>query len=292
MSSTTTSANEGEGMLPTSASQVMTSCQLELMNYLKSRRFLIMLIIGLLSAGLMSMAVAFYGVASFGKTALSFYSSTWGFSATYIVIFSAFFFGGDAISGEFQNKTGYFLVTNPVKRSSIYLGKWLAAFMASALVFVTYSAIDIADTVYHFGVNSLAPQFGEAMIFSLFYVAAALGFTFFVSSLIKNSSVSVLVSAVLLIFGFTVIEDFSYAIAHIEPWFLITYGAEIITNILSVPYPAHTVSVASTNAIEKAGGSSYIQYAATVPEGLLIFLVYFAATMIIGLILFNRREFN
>ncbi len=251
-----------------------------------------MLAIALISAGLMTAAVAYYGASSFGKTVLSFYSSTWGFSATYIMIFGGFFFGGDAISGEFQNKTGYFLVTNPVKRSSIYIGKWLAAFIASCIIFGIFSTIDFGNTVYYFGERAISAQFGEAMLFSIIYLVAVLGFTFFISSLFKSSSVSILVSAVLLIFGFTVIEDFMYAIAHIEPWFLITYGAEIITNILTVPYPAHTVIVTSSNAVEKAGGATYTQYVATVPEGIIIFLSYFIVTMVLGLILFEKREFN
>lgn len=291
-SETKPSEQVGENKLPSSLDQIITSCHLELLNYFKSRRFLIMLAIALVSAVLMTAAVAFYGSSSFGKTVLAFYSTTWGFSATYVIVFSGFFFGGDAISSEFQNKTGYFLVTNPVKRSSVYIGKWLAALIASVLVFGIYSAIDIGDTIYHFGNGAFSSQFGEAMLFSIFYLVAVLGFTFFISSLFKSSSVSILVSAVLLIFGFTVIEDFMYAIAHVEPWFLITYGAEIVTNILTVPYPAHMMIVTSSNAIEKAGGATYTQYTATVPEGLVIFLVYFAVTMILGLILFEKREFN
>jgi ABC-2 type transport system permease protein len=44
-----------------------------------------------------------------------------------MVILSGIFFGGDALFGEFQNKTGYFTIPNPVRRSSIYVGKWIAA---------------------------------------------------------------------------------------------------------------------------------------------------------------------
>jgi ABC-2 type transport system permease protein len=208
------------------------------------------------------------------------------------VIFSGFFFGGDAISSEFQNKTGYFLLTNPVKRSSVYMGKWFAAVIASATILGAYSVIDVADTIYHFGLPAFSPQFGEAMLFSMLYLIAVLGFTFFISSALKSSSVSIIVTAVLLIFGFTVIEEFCYAIAHVEPWFLITYGSEIITNVLAIPYPAHTVTVLSTTALELAGGKTFTEYTATVAEGIVILTVYFVATMILGLVMFGKRQFN
>src|SRR5207245_246081 len=76
-------------------------------------------------------------------SSLGFYSFWWGNSITLVVILSGIFFGGDAISGEFQNKTGYFLVGNPLRRSSIYIGKWIAALTASLIIFAIYAAIAV-----------------------------------------------------------------------------------------------------------------------------------------------------
>ena len=101
----------GRNKVPTSVSQVWIITKYELLNYFRSRKFFILLTIAVVIAGVLTAVVAYYGVETFGSTAIEFYSRWWGFSATYVIIFCAIFFGGDSISGEFQNKTGYFLVS-------------------------------------------------------------------------------------------------------------------------------------------------------------------------------------
>ncbi len=270
--------------VPSSIQQTLTIMKFELLNYFRSRRFIIMLGIGIIIGALLTFLVARYQPSSFLSSSLSFYSSWWGSSATYIVILSGIFFGGDAISGEFQNRTGYFIVGNPIRRSSIYTGKWLAAFIASLMVIVTFAVITVLNNFYYFGLN-MHYQFIESFIFTILYLISVLGLTFFFSSLFKSSSVSILTTVVLMLFAFTLIQNLIDAFAHIEPWFLITYGAGIIGNILTVPYPAH-VSTAHF------GRAVITTYAVTIPEGVAILLVYFIVTAILGLILFERKEFN
>jgi ABC-2 type transport system permease protein len=269
---------------PSSLTQVGIITKYEMSNYFRARRFFILLAIALAFSALFTFLVAHYGLPPGGV--LGFYSEWWGTSATYIVIFSAIFFGGDAISGEFQNKTGYFLVGNPIRRSSIYIGKWIAALSASLIIFAIYAAIAVGNGLYYFGA-SIPYQFEESLVFTLIYLIAALGLTFFFSSMFKTSSFSILVSVVLLLFGFSIIETLLGIFAHIEPWFLLSYGSEIIGDILTVGgYPAHTSTV-------NAGPRfSFTTYNPTVPEGIVIMILYFAVTAVLGLVLFERKEFN
>src|SRR5487761_1664649 len=129
--------------LPSSVSQVGVICKYELLNYFRSRRFYVLLIIGLIIAGLLTVLVGYYRPQSFLSSDLSFYSGWWGMSVTFVVILSGIFFGGDAISGEFQNKTGYFTVGNPIRRSSVYIGKWISAFIAASIVLFIFMAITV-----------------------------------------------------------------------------------------------------------------------------------------------------
>jgi len=197
------------------------------------------------------------------------------------VILTGIFFGADAISSEFQNKTGYYLVPNPVRRSSIFIGKWIASFLASAIAIGVYAAITIADGAIYFGA-SVPYQLGESFVFALFYVLPILGVSFFISSAFKNSSYSILLTAILLLFGFNFIAPLITALSNSEPWYVLTYGAGIIKDVLSsTGYPAHEVVL--------AGASSYN---ATIPEGLAIMFAYFAVTTVVGLILFEREDFS
>src|SRR5208283_2786619 len=178
--------------VPSSMAQVRISMKYTLLEYLRSRRFLIMLIITLLIAALLTIIVAWRRPAGFLVSNLGFYSSWWGTAITLVIILAGIFFGGDAISGEFQNKTGYFGIPNPVRRSSIYIGKWLSAFLAATAIMLIFTVITIANGVYYFGSSGLPYQFGLSLLFAWFYLAAVLGLTFLFSSMFKSSSISIL----------------------------------------------------------------------------------------------------
>jgi ABC-2 type transport system permease protein len=272
--------------LPSSIVQVGVMTKYELLNYFRSRRFFILLIIGLIISSILTALVAYYGVSSFATTALGFYSFWWGNSVTLVVILSGIFFGGDAISGEFQNKTGYFLVGNPLRRSSIYVGKWIAALTASLIILAIYAAIAIGNGIYYFGAN-IPYQYGESLIFSVLYLIAVLGFTFFFSSLFKSSSMSILVTAILFLFAFSLIQVIVSTLAQVEPWFIITYGSGIIGNVLTDPYP-------TTQSVRGGfGGRNETKiFAVGIPEGIAILVGYFVVTAVIGLLLFERKEFT
>jgi ABC-2 type transport system permease protein len=266
------------------------------LEYFRSRRFLILLIITLLIAALLTIVVAWKRPPSFLLSNLSFFSSWWGgatsFSAvTFVIILSGIFFGGDAISGEFQNKTGYFGIPNPIRRSSVYVGKWLSAFLAATAILAVFTVITIANGVYYFGLSGVPYQFSLSLLFAWFYLAAVMGFTFFFSSLFKSSSLSILVTVILFLFGFTLIQALVSDLVGIEPWFVLTYGAGIIGNILDTTYPAH--SVTTTTPLGRGGRTfTTTTFYASVPQGLVIIGLYFIITGILGLVLFERKEFT
>jgi ABC-2 type transport system permease protein len=280
--------NVSDNKVPSSLTQVGITMKYTFLDYFRSRRFLILLVITLLISALLTFIVGYYRPVSFLTSDLSFYARWWGMSVTFVIVLSAIFFGGDAISGEFQNKTGYFGVPNPIRRSSIYVGKWLAAFIAATVILVVFTAITVGNGMYYFGFT-VPYQFGLSLLLAWFYLAAVLGFTFFFSSLFKSSSISILVTAILFLFAFTLIQTLVADLVQVEPWFILTYGGEIIGNILTVPYPAHTV--VST---QHFGGltRTITTFSAPVPEGLAIIGLYFIITAVLGLILFERKEFT
>ncbi len=279
--------------IPSSVTQVGITMRYTLLDYLRSRRFVILFGIMLLIALLLTAVVNYYRPPTFVSSGvLSFYSGWWGMSTTLVVVLSGIFFGGDAISGEFQNKTGYFTVPNPVRRSSLYIGKWLSAFAASSMVLAVFTAITVANEALYYPL-SVPWQFAESVLFAWFYLVAVLGFTFFFSSLFKSTSYSILVTAILFLFAFTLIETLVADLAQVEPWFILTYGSEIIGNVLQTPYPQHVTT--SSGLFGGRGGAAaptFTTFNATIPEGLAIIGVYFLVTAALGLLLFERKEFN
>ncbi|MCL5672891.1 MAG: ABC transporter permease [Nitrososphaerota archaeon] len=271
-----------------SLAHVGITAKYNFLNYFRARRFYVMLAIIVIITGLLTTLVGYYRPPSFvGGDALGFYGAGWGSFASFVVVLSAAFFGGDAISGEFQNRTGYFLVPNPIRRSAIYVGKWLAALAASTIILGVFALAMLANGLFYFP-GSIPWEFVESFAFAWVYLVAAMSLAFAFSSLFKSSSISILMSVILLLFVFNVIDTVASLVAGIEPWFSITYAAGIISDVLNVPYPAHKV-VTSLGAGRRF---TLAQFHATIPEGLLILGVYFVVMAVLGLVLFERKEFT
>src|SRR2546430_14495059 len=91
-------------ILPSSVSQVGTVTKYELVNYFRSRRFFVLLIIGVIISALLVVLVGYYRPADFMSSSLKFYYNWFIGSITFVIILYRIFYGGDAISGEFQKQ--------------------------------------------------------------------------------------------------------------------------------------------------------------------------------------------
>jgi ABC-type transport system involved in multi-copper enzyme maturation permease subunit len=286
MATATAVAESTRPPLPTDVDQMTRVTKYELLNYMRSRRFIILLIIVLVVLGALTGLIAYYRPTSLTVNGLAFYGTWWGF-IPFLIALCAALFGGDAISGEFQNKTGYFLFGHPVRRSSVYLGKMIAAFLGSGLIIGFYALVTLGNGLYYVGLPPI--QFWEAVGFTLIYLLGALGFTFMFSAMFKSGALSIIVTLVLLLFGFSIIDTVVTDLAHYEPWFSIVYGSGIITNVFTVPFPAHFTSVVSRM------GRFTVQittYNASIPEGIAIMLLYAVLGTIAGYLLFRREDFT
>lgn len=253
--------------------QVAIVAEYTFLDYVRSRKFYIVLTLVMVITVLLNLISAYTGLSIF---------EFWGMLASLVAVFSGVFFGGDAISGEFQNKTGYFIIPNPIRRSSVYFGKWISAFAACSIILAMMMVVTLVNGFCNFGVPS---GFGSSVLFLWFYLAAVIGSVFFFSSLFRNSTNSIFVAFVVLVLLFTFIVQMS-GLVNVEPWFILNYGAEIIGNILIVPYPPH-----STVGILAKTDLTATTYYATVPQGLAIIGLYFVITTVFGLLIFERKEF-
>jgi len=268
--------------VPSPLAQALTQFEYEFLNYLRSKRFYILLAITAAIGAAITGALYYYRPSAYLSSPLAFYSVWWGSVASLFVILSGIFYGADAISTEFQNRTGYYLLPNPVNRSSVYLGKFLAAFVASAITVAVFAAITVADASIYFGAN-IPTEFAEAFLFTIIYILPMLGVSFFFSSVFKNNSYSILVSVMVLWIGFSYLLPLIVTLTGSEPWYLLSYGGQIIGNVVKPSgYPPH---------VTVAGGIT-TSYATTVPEGLAIMLGYLVVFVILGLVLFERKDLD
>jgi ABC-2 type transport system permease protein len=60
-------------------------------------------------------------------------------------ILSATFFGADAIVSKFESKTGYFLFPNPIRKTTVFLGKFIASVLVSVCVIALHYLIAVVS---------------------------------------------------------------------------------------------------------------------------------------------------
>jgi hypothetical protein len=104
----------------------------------------------------------------------------------------------------------------------------------------------------------------------------------------KSSTISIIVAVILLLFVFSLLQTLVGTLAHVQPWFILTYGAQSISNVLSNPYPPAVVSLPLSARASFSISSYYVRLG----EGVLIMFFYFIVTTVAGLFLFEKKEFN
>jgi ABC-2 type transport system permease protein len=280
------------GVIPRTWQQVFKLTRFQFRDYLRSRRFILMLSIVAVIGVILTAIIGYYRPADLLLNASVYYGTVWGGGVGIVIVFAGIIFGGDALAGEFQNKTGYFLMSLPIRRSAIYVGKYIAALAAAFIAVVFFALIVIGNGIYYFGTADISYIFAESFVLALVYLLALLGATFLFSSLFKTSTYATLVVAILFIFGFTLLQEVVAGLVKIEPWFIISYAQSVI----SYPFlgvPAHVVApTCVAGAPRTAPCSPFTTYNATYVEGIAIMFGYFILTAILGLFLFEREEFT
>ena len=278
--------------VPASMEQVSKLTRYQLREYLRSRRFVALAIIVLAIGAILTAVVAHFRSALVTNN-LAFYGSFWGSGVDIVIVLAAVFFGGDAIAGEFQNKTGYFLMGLPIRRATVYVGKFIAAFLASAAMMLLFLLILIANGAYYFGSGLLPWQLALSLVLAIVYLSAVLGATFMFSSLFKTSAYGFVLTAILFLFGFTLLQDLVTGLVKIEPWMIISYAESTIGEVFgsSVSWGLQGTVTHSTVMMGRFSVMT-TTYTAGVAEGLVIMIAYLAITAAAGLWLFEHEEFS
>jgi ABC-2 type transport system permease protein len=272
---------------PSSVVQAIRLTRYQLRDYLLSRRFILMMAIVVIIGVILTAVVGHYRPAGLIDNSNDLYGTLWAMFVYVVIVFAGIIFGGDAIAGEFQNKTGYFLMGLPIRRATAYAGKYLAAFIASMIAVLLYAVIILANGVFYLGGGAFTVAFGESFLLATVYTLALLGAVFLFSSLFKTSTYAVLVVAVLFLFAFSILQEVLILVVNIEPWMLISYAAGVIGYPFAATLPTHVVHL-----VDGVASSPVVGYHPTYLEGIGIMLGYFVFATLGGLLLFTREEFT
>ncbi len=292
MAGATVDLPAGRLHVPQSGQQVTKLARYQFREYLRSRRFVALAGI-VVAIGVIVTAIVAHFRGGLVASNLAFYGSFWGGGSPFVAVLAAVFFGGDAIAGEFQNKTGYFLMGLPLRRGTVYVGKFIAAYLAGVAMMLLFLVILVLNGVYYFGGSAFPWQLGISFVLALVYLSAVLGATFFFSSLFKTSAYGFVLTALLFIIGFTLLQDVVTGLVKIEPWMLISYADSAIGTIFASPVNWGLSGTITTSSMMV--GRMHIvttTYTAGIAEGVVIMIVYLLLAAIGGLLLFEREEFS
>lgn len=150
-----------------------------------------------------------------------------------IVLLFAVFFAGDTIASEFERKTGVFLLTSPVSRKTLVVGKYLACLIATAsLLAIGYSASALVTfAIYGKVPLGMLGSLGVALAIGMFIVALALVF----SSAMRGGMGATVATLLTYMVVFSAIST-SLVYAGYDPWFMPDRAADAISSTYGVSF--------------------------------------------------------
>jgi ABC-2 type transport system permease protein len=214
------------------------------------------------------------------ETPEAFASSFVGF-ANLLIVICATFFGADAIVSEYQARTGYLIFPNPIRRASLYLGKFAASMTASILVIVIfYSVVGILSYV---SVSGLDKDFLMSFAFALEYLLAIMAVAYLISTLMKGTT-GATVLTFFLFFMILPIIDAVGGVSGFKAFWSVTFSAGVIMSILATPYPTDSFS-------EMPGsGITFHNYYPDPAVAAIVMLAYALVAMAISMVLFRMKQ--
>ncbi|MCK4366384.1 MAG: ABC transporter permease [Thermoplasmata archaeon] len=265
-----------KSMMPSDFEQYITVVRYELLGYLRKKRLW-----AIIAIVFMVFFLAFLLPPALGHdypAAFRDYSQGYLGFVGILVLLCATFFGSDALVTEFQQKTGFVVFPNPVRRLVIGLGKFSASMIASVFVISIYYGL-IALFV-----GGLYKEVNVELVYSfliaIMYLSAVVGVAYFISSVMKGTVGSTLLTFFLFLLILPMVGG-ALMLADVEPWFLVTHGGDAITHVMDPGY---------TPGKECIMGGSMCFFLPDIYVSVAVMAVYLIVFLILAFFMFNRRE--
>jgi ABC-2 type transport system permease protein len=154
-------------------------------------------------------------------------------SMSALAVLGAVFFAGDAIAGEFESKTGYLLFSNPVKRTTIVVGKYLACFIATATIIIVAFLMSAGALLVFYGAIPIGILGSLAIALMLGCCMISIAFAF--SSLLKGGMGATIATLLAFMVVFTIVST-SLSYAGYDPWFMPDRAADTMAATYGVSF--------------------------------------------------------
>jgi len=269
--------------LPSDISQAIIVARYDVHKHLRSKRLLGIVAIMILLVVLNMVIPPLLGE-DYSDSPSEFAQGFTGFLPTLIIIIATLF-AGDAIVSEFQGRTGYLLFPNPVKRSTLYVGKLGAAIGLGIVLVELYYLIVFVLTYAVTGETTVLLFW--SMLLALLYVAATISVGFMISSIMKGSTGALILTFALLMLILPMVSGI-LSMTDVKPDFLVTFQGDSVGYMLDDPYPTDY-----TDTLDMGDGAGSMTLHYYYPEPWMaagVMVVYTVVTALVGYMFFRKRE--
>jgi ABC-2 type transport system permease protein len=265
--------------------QVILVARYDIYKHLRSKRLLGLLIVEALLLVLILALPPLLG-SDYNKNPDGFMSNfTNANTINLLIVIGATLFAGDAIVSEYQNRTGYLIFPNPVKKSVLFAGKFLAStIIVGGAVLIWYGVGMIFGVAITGSVTALAFY---SLLLALLYSVACIGVGFFLSALMKGSTGALVFTFMLLFMILPIVDSTVGAIGGVKPEVSLTFAGGAVNYVMQTPYPAdgnQTFSIGNGQNL-----TMYTWYP-NVATSVVVMLGYALAFGALTLVLFKRKE--
>jgi len=163
------------------------------------------------------------------------------YTALYFIIFledlAACLFFSAIICSEFDKKTG-FIVFPKLNKYKLIVGKYLGNLILVLILITSYYIIIGLTGLFYYGGKTSIRIF-HSYIVALLFISALSSFVTFFSSFLKSVNGTIVITFVLLLFGFMIIDSLVGLIfaEKFEPLYSLAFLGNLIVNILADPFP-------------------------------------------------------
>ena len=156
-----------------------------------------------------------------------------------VIIISSSLFAGSIIADDYQKGTRNLLFPK-IGKTRLLIGRIIILFLLNSLCISFYYMLISIITFIKYAMIPISIL--ESLGWALFYCFTLFSFVTFISSFMKSTSYSIIVSILLLLIVFTMLDSvlmFTGITEYIEPFFLITYYENIIIHCFDMPDPRY-----------------------------------------------------
>lgn len=205
----------------------------------------------------------------------------------FLIIISASLFGGSIIVEDFKKQTGNLLFPK-ISKTRLLIGRLTSRYTLNAICVIFYYVL--IGTVTFIKYTEIPINLWVSLGWALLYTFMILTFVTFMSSIMRSTSATIIVSILFLLIVFNIITMIlSFAGLTMEPLFLLTYYEGIISGSLSMPNPRYAEIMRPT-----PGGGEPVTFTQwltpTEPAALIGMVIYATVFLILVYFIYQRRQ--